>query len=44
MNIVGEEKRLNPVEDYKLTLKMEIVKKRGTKSPILSLSLSRHSL
>ena len=30
MNIVGEEKRLNPVEDYKLTLKMEIVKKRRT--------------
>ena len=35
----GKKKMLNPVEDYEVTLKMEIVKKRGTKSPSLSLSL-----
>ena len=28
--MLGKKKRLNPVEDYKLTLKMEIVKKRRT--------------
>ncbi|EFO00313.1 hypothetical protein SMSK597_1199 [Streptococcus mitis SK597] len=41
---MGKEEMLNPVEDYELTLKMKIVKKCGTKSPILSLSLSRYSL
>ncbi len=30
VDIVGEDKMLNPVEDYELTLKIEIVKERGT--------------
>ena len=29
IDIVGEDKMLNPVEDYELTLKIEIVKERG---------------
>ena len=29
VDIVGEDKMLNPVEDYELTLKIEIVKERG---------------
>ena len=30
VDIVGEDKMLNPVEDYELTLKIEIVKERGS--------------
>ena len=29
VNIVGEEKLLTPVEDYQLTLKIEVIKERG---------------
>ena len=29
VDIVGEDKMLNPVKDYELTLKIEIVKERG---------------
>lgn len=30
IDIVGEEKMLTPVEDYQLTLKIEVIKERGT--------------
>lgn len=30
VDIVGEEKMLSPVEDYQLTLKIEMIKERGT--------------
>ncbi|VTY19723.1 Antitoxin PezA [Streptococcus parasanguinis] len=30
IDIVGEEKMLSPVEDYQLTLKIEIIKERGS--------------
>ena len=29
IDIVGEEKMLTPVEDYQLTLKIEVIKERG---------------
>ena len=34
VDIVGEDKMLIPVEDYQLTLKVEVIKERG--APILS--------
>ena len=41
IDIVGEEKMLTPVEDYQLTLKIEVIKERGGEYLSATLSFTR---